>query len=84
MVIKCYELVFEVSEKLSNGTELRHYQTVMSPLFKNGKPVADHERIEDAKKELERIGKYYNIEYDEKPSGLTKTLIVPDGYIEEV
>lgn len=80
MVIKCYEIAFGVTETLNNGKEWRHRKTVLSPIFRNGKHIDEQERISDAKNELEKIGKYYNIEYREtKPH----TIIIVGDYLGE-
>ena len=75
MIIKCYEVVFKVTETQGNGKEWTHRKSVLTPIVKNGKHVIELNRVEKALKVLEDSKRYYNIEYIEtKP----KTLLVTE------
>ena len=75
MIIKCYEVIFSVTETQQNGKEWTHRKSVLTPITKNGRHVIELTRVDKAIKELESLKRYYNIQYVEtKP----KTLIVTD------
>lgn len=62
MIIKCYELIFKVTETLQNGKERTIKKSVLCPIFKDGKHVIELTRIGKATQQLIALH-YYNIEY---------------------
>ena len=77
MIIKCYEVIFKVTETLDNGKEWTHRKSVLTPIVKNGKHVIELTRVDKAIKVLEDAKKYYRIEYVEtKPKTLLTTEIL--------